>query len=487
MKREKHLLVIILFLTIALLISINHLPVAKADAAPPPGAVASNLFSNLNQTKVCMEAETVVIAIPEQSDNYGGHAVVTATFYMRNMGTETEELNARFPMNMSEYSMGYEIKNGVEYSQFPSIDNLSVFIDGEQVNIATTENDVDLYETMGAPEGTIRHIKCWAHFHVIFPPGEQVVIQIQYKVSGYQKETRHIIYKYILQTGQGWYDTIGSADIVVTFPYDLNEQNTVNISPDNYSFSENTINWHFENFEPEENIQFEVIDPSIWSGIIREKVNIEKNPEDGEAWGRLGKYYKEAITQSKGFLFYSDTPEFFQNSMDAYKKALELLPDDIYWHYGYVELVCKASMIEEHNHSEKSELIKQECNEQLRYILDHDPEHEETLVILQWVRNMTKSYPDGEIAEYLVLTPMPTRTATPVPSSIAPSKTSTLPLTWTPSPTKTEITKSNTSMPTIDSYESPNIEQNRLIFSIGANILLVALLFFTIRPVRTNK
>jgi tetratricopeptide (TPR) repeat protein len=65
-----------------------------------------------------------------------------------------------------------------------------------------------------------------------------------------------------------------------------------------------------------------------------------KNPNDGEAWGRLAKAYKEVVKMPKGYL--REDPagiELYALSKDAYEKCLALLPNDPLWHYGYADLL----------------------------------------------------------------------------------------------------------------------------------------------------
>lgn len=71
-----------------------------------------------------------------------------------------------------------------------------------------------------------------------------------------------------------------------------------------------------------------------------ETQNVENNPRDGEAWGRLARAYKEIARGSKGWLREDpDGLELFAASRDAYEKCLALLPNDSLWQYGYADLL----------------------------------------------------------------------------------------------------------------------------------------------------
>jgi tetratricopeptide (TPR) repeat protein len=479
-----------------------------ADAAPPPGAIGSDLYPNLNATKVRMEAETVVITIPENCDYYG-YSIVTATFYMRNMGEDTEEMKARFPMNLNEYGMLYELETGTDYcgySDFPSIDNLSVRVNNQETNIVTTTKTIEAW--WSSPENSsFSTFNCWAYFDVTFPPGEQVIIQIQYKVGGYKWESRQVSYKYIMQTGQGWYDTIGTADVVVKLPYEVNDTNIIWCRPEDYSYSGDSVSWHFENFEPQENIQIDLIDPSIWSNVVRESANVEKNPEDWEAWGRLGKAYKDIIIERKGHVLKIDYPDLYKKSVEAYQKAVEHLPDDADWHWGYADLLCSDSNIFDgyQNTTDEEIAIENECFSELKKVLLLNPNQQEAseylLQLYKYAPEYYTKYNLEEIGEAFYLpayTLSPTLPPARITTSI-PIYTRTATGSSTPSPTKTPapiITPAYTLTltPTIlDIWKPINIldmetkHKYRLIFDFIANIILVALFVVFIQLRDANK
>jgi tetratricopeptide (TPR) repeat protein len=79
--------------------------------------------------------------------------------------------------------------------------------------------------------------------------------------------------------------------------------------------------------------------PSVWQKVLKERENVEKNPKDGEAWGRLGKLYKEIFFFRRGFRHDAGGQELYQLSVDAYEEAVALLPDDGLWHAGFADLL----------------------------------------------------------------------------------------------------------------------------------------------------
>src|SRR5207249_10117868 len=66
----------------------------------------------------------------------------------------------------------------------------------------------------------------WAAFDVTFPTGQDLHLGMTYTITptGYLPEAR---FAYVLETGAGWRDTIGSADIVVRLPYAASDENVI--------------------------------------------------------------------------------------------------------------------------------------------------------------------------------------------------------------------------------------------------------------------
>ena len=323
--------------------ALSHVIPARADVAPPHPPVGSDLSPGSEITNVRMISETVTIDVAENSTIKNGHAVVTAKFQMRNLGDTVEEMNVRFPLHHSEYNIQ---SNECYFSLYPSISDIAVWIDGRQVQVSKTFGKVNPLPVEGTPLPDI--IPCWAHFPVIFPPGQDVNVVVQYTVEGYRSDGDSSIteYFYVLQTGAGWNDTIGKAQIIVRLPYNITPMNFIRCYPEDCYQAGNEVRWGYEDFEPTEGlISIDIMLPSIWRNILTETERTTANPSDGEAWGRLGKAYKEAIMAGRGFAYYgSVTAEMYQFSQDAYQKAITLLPNDADWHYGFAELLCTKAV-----------------------------------------------------------------------------------------------------------------------------------------------
>lgn len=314
---------------------------ARADVAPPESPPGSNLVPGSESTHVRMMAETVVLTIAQDpADSEGAIARTEATFTMRNLGSVEEKMQARFPLTFFN-------GNSDGFGNFPEIADMIVMVNGKAVS---TRRELQPFLATEGPHYNERAEIPWAVFDVTFPASQDVTIEVAYTVNGYGYYP-YEVFKYILETGAGWNGAIGVADVIVRFPYEVNEKNVWMKEADYAGYGDPTsggvlsgkeVRWHYEDLEPtwENNIQVLLVAPSLWESVLKETGIVAKNPNDGEAWGRLGKAYKEIVRMSKGYL--REDPvgrEMFQLSRDAYEKCLALLPDDPVWHYGYADLL----------------------------------------------------------------------------------------------------------------------------------------------------
>lgn len=382
----------------------------RADVAPPESAPGSNPVPG-SQTQVRMMAETVTLEIaPHPSDAQSAIARTTALFTMRNLGTTEEKMQARFPLSFFN-------GNSDGFGRFPEIGAITVKIDGRSVATRREmqpflENETSYKEREEIP---------WAVFDITFPPGQDVVIELGYTINGFGYYP-YQVFRYVLQTGAGWNGTIGSADIIVRLPYAANAQNVWLKDVDGYGeptqgglVSGNEVRWRFEDFEPTWQDDFKVVlvTPSLWQTVLREQANVNKNPNDGEAWGRLGKAYKETILQSKGYL--RPDPggkEALRLAREAYEKCLALLPDDSLWHYGYAELLWAHYYFDIHFSGQPdAEGILSLTLSHLQTALELDPKNQRARELLT---DISYTLPDAvqlDGADFIYLG----LTATPVP------------------------------------------------------------------------
>ena len=268
MKRVSRF-VAVLFTLIAVCVPVD----VRADIAPPANPPGFNPEPGAEMTQVRMVAETVLIDVQASTPMNGlGQAKVTADFTMRNLDSETESMAARFPIS---------INNG--FGSYPEIANMQVKVDG--MNVSTRR--VMQYDPVWGSD-----LVPWAEFDVTFPPDQDVQIQVSYTLQG-TGEDPYMAFYYIFHTGEGWRGTIGSADMIVRLPYEANPSNVIFDSHTGWSlttpggvFDGNEIKWHFEDIEPsyENDFELSLIMPSEWRKVLNERDNVEKNPNDGEAW-----------------------------------------------------------------------------------------------------------------------------------------------------------------------------------------------------------
>ncbi|MGW8252030.1 MAG: tetratricopeptide repeat protein, partial [Anaerolineales bacterium] len=299
---------------------------ALADIAPPYQPPGANLEPGSEGTQVRMVAETVTIDVQPGSGESLGKAQVTADFTMRNLGSEAQSMAVRFPISANDGR-----------SNTPELKNLQVRVDGAIVRSQRIQGEDPYYGGGSVP---------WAEFLVTFPTDRDVQVRISYTLEG-TGYVPYVSFYYILSTGAGWKDSIGSADLIVRLPYEANALNVVLDQEIGWSMTTpgglmegNTIRWHFENLEPtyEDNLDIALVMPALWQKILNEQSNVDKNPGDGEAWGRLGKLYKEIAFLSREMRADPAGSELYRLSIDAYERCLDLKPNDADWHAGYAEL-----------------------------------------------------------------------------------------------------------------------------------------------------
>lgn len=106
----------------------------------------------------------------------------------------------------------------------------------------------------------------WYVWNVNFGENETKTIKVSYQLpSGLAGKNAFRYFKYILNTGSGWYKDIGKADIILNLN-DINFETIEQLKPNNYKIDKdkNKIVWSFENIEPSEkdDIYFQYSIPS---------------------------------------------------------------------------------------------------------------------------------------------------------------------------------------------------------------------------------
>ncbi|HZW02498.1 MAG TPA: hypothetical protein VFF68_01125, partial [Anaerolineaceae bacterium] len=284
--------------------------------------------------------------------------------------------------------------------------------------------------------------------------GKTVRVEVSYPMEAWG-ENPYAVFGYVLETGAGWYGTIGSADLIVRLPYKANEQNVlVSESPGfggtspGMAFAGSELRWRFTELEPEreDNLTVTMISPAVWKKILVVREVVRRNPQDGEAWGRLGKACKEAILERKGFLRQDPGGwALFAEGAAAYEKSVSLLPDDALWHFGFAELLWREYLSRDYRTYAHDQSLLVQAVRELKASLDLDPGSERALELAQeiaWLHDGIITF--GHPIEYPILratlvypTEYPTlvireesATATALPAATA------IPLVIEPTPTQ---------------------------------------------------
>ena len=464
---------------LALFIGFVTIRPAHADVAPPQMPPGANPHPGSEITQVRMVTETVLIEVlADTPEGSLGQAHVTAEFQMQNLGSEPETLMVRFPISSNDGFYNYR-----------DIDDFQVIVDGTQVSTTSAEY-------IG---GNFDDLVQWAEFSVSFPPGEDVLIEVAYSLSG-TGEYPFISFNYLLETGAGWKDTIGRADLIVRLPYEANHHNVfIDSSPGwgqtspGAMLAGHEIRWHYDDLEPEyqHNLSIVMVMPSVWEKVLSEQENVAADPEDGEAWGRLGKIYKETALLRRGIRRDAGGEELYNLSRQAYERCLALLPDDALWHLGFANLLFARYYWEEYSvgGSDRANLLRAIEEYNIAYNLDPNNPN-----IIYWIddayyaTDAIERLEDGSgyIFHWLTTTPtiVPTRTAT-VTDTLGPESISTttpqLPIaTLEPTINQALLSKPTTTPKIMESQQQPQAEPSQpicgslLIIPLGLSIIYLS-------------
>ena len=477
-------------LGLLILLSILFPGHALADIAPPDQPPGVNLLPGDESTQVRMLAESVLIDVLANTPAGSlGQARVTAHFTMQNLGSTDEKMLVRFPLTFW---------NGANdgFGRFPEIKNFAARVNGRAAPVRRVE-----VKGPGSSDTSLP----WAEFEVNFPAGKELPVEVSYLTEGVG-EYPFISFKYILETGAGWRDSIGEADLTLRLPYEANNQNV--IFDEQIGWSQTTpgsslmgreVQWKFNNFEPSsaDNLEVSLLMPSTWKKVLQERNNITRNPDDGEAWGRLGKLYKEIISYRRGLRQDSGGQELYRLSVAAYEKALALLPKDALWHAGFADLLYRnyywsQFFTESPDHTDMLRAL-----DELRLSMELNPNNPKALEILDDMKyalpEAVRQEGDHYVLLWLTATPTsrPTYTETSSGGSDLSSLTPTLVQTPTPEMTPTSPTSTATFPPTdlpgliftpsatqpVLDTATPAAESDQLTVC-GANIGMIAALFF---------
>ena len=420
-----------------------------ANAAPPEAAGGGNPGPEAG-TPVRMVRERVEITLTKD----GRRASVEGVYVMQNTGSQEERLQVLYPLSL--FFMQCE---------------------GEEIrNLRVWVNDIPakVQRIQGEPRGEYcDQPTFWAAFPVAFPPGAEVTLRVQYeqKTWGFSP---YLVLTYLLETGAGWYGTIGEAEILVHLPYPATPE-TVVLSEDFWGYGrgttpgarleESTVRWVFRDLEPtqDDNIFLLFLEPQAWQEIQRRRQEVKQRPNDGEAWGFLGLAIKKALLlPGPGYpMRFQDqgAQALLQEGLQAYARAVTLKPQDADWHYGYGQLLALAAS-ETQDPAQRAAYLEQAVRE-FQQALALKPEHEKTLTFLNemgwllegWIQREGDTFRFPGLTATPTFPPVATATPSPEPTRASPTVPYTTPTTAghlalaTPSLAPTDIPASPT-MPT---------------------------------------
>ena len=394
-----HKIILVILLATSTFLNVK---MVKADVAPPIQPPITNLEPGTDTTLVRMMAETVLIEVqPDTIRDSLGKAHITASFTMRNEGSADETLAVRFPISAD---------NG--RGEYPEIANLSILVNNAKKSFSRVNYPDIRWENKDVP---------WAEFQVSFPPDQDVNIEISYDLNG-SGYAPFVAYYYLLETGAGWYGTIGSADIILRLPYTASEENVITNLQIGWSetstggkFDGNEVRWHFDDFEPGpegpvQNMEFSIVAPEAWQVVLKAIEETNLHPQDGEAWGKLGMAYKRVFFMNKAYRTDPGGEQIYTKSVAAYEKCLSLKPEDAEWHAGFADLLANRAYWDSWN-GPTSEAMRaiQEIHTALQ-LAPSDP------IVLSIAETISYLFPDGlKFDNNVVDFPWLTQTPTPHP------------------------------------------------------------------------
>jgi tetratricopeptide (TPR) repeat protein len=226
----------------------------------------------------------------------------------------------------------------------------------------------------------------------------------------------------------------------VRLPYEATPQNV--LLSEHTGWSQTTpgavlegrdVRWQYTNLEPtqESNLEISIVQPSYWKKVLNELENTTRNPRDGEAWGRLGRAYKDIAFFSKGPREDPEGEKIFELSRDAYIRCLELLPDDALWHSGYAELLLMHyNTTYWDNPTENEDLLN--AVREVQRALEIDPNTSKALELADELTWIAPEYVIKEGDQYVFLA----ETATPAPTDL-PAIATAIPTELSPTPEPT--------------------------------------------------
>lgn len=230
------------------LLAVALLPWLVPDIAPNPRNRTGVGIAPRDTTAVAMRAEVVELTLHDK------YAEVKAVFDLENTGDKQEDLEVGFPTEARpiEQDVATGAKELNSFSDQGLIYAFVAKVDGD--NVHAEQKQVDAEDKRRVH----RHWVCWP---MRFDAGQKRRVEVRYEV-----ETRDPLYVrpysalqpreliYVLKTGAGWKDVIGSARVLLRCADGLTFDHVETTSPAPTKKGEREWEWSFQNFEPDADV-----------------------------------------------------------------------------------------------------------------------------------------------------------------------------------------------------------------------------------------
>ncbi len=300
---------------------------ARADRGPGDSPAGGGIRPEGN-THVRMESQRVEILIQPAlgaDDQDTGFALVTASFNLRNLGENTEQMWVKFALDDPGTAASGDELTGYQ-----------AWVNGETVPLRYG-TEAAVLDGDGTPLDTR-----WAYFQATFPPGGPVSIQVSYFLPAARVEDDQRAYRYVFATGQGWQGTIGRAEIAVLFPWEIPASAVLSTSGAGQFTGEQFV-WDREDFEPGESDDFSIVLTSSldapgaydvplvplasWDDLLAAQTAVEDAPGGWAGWLEYGDACHDLATRlASGSVSPVVRAYLSQLCIAAYDRSADLYP-----------------------------------------------------------------------------------------------------------------------------------------------------------------
>ena len=304
-------------LSLSAIIALGRAERVAGDASPPWYPPGSSLEPPGGfETNVQMLSEEVLLVVdaltPEGNWTRAGR--VEATFVMRNQGDGEEAFDVWFPLS------------DVEATDGKTVEDFRAWVDDVPAEVGETR--VAGEEAQPIP---------FATWPVTFPPGRDVVLRVTYTVRAVGWAP-YFTFHYILETGAGWWGTIGEGTITFRLPFEVDGTNTALGDPSSGRFiaTGTDVVWAFADLEPtaDDNIRLTMLSIPVWQEILAARNALVA--DDVASQLRLARALDAGLYVKYGLWNIGNSAALAQEAEGAYLRALELSPEDVDLHVEYL-------------------------------------------------------------------------------------------------------------------------------------------------------